>query len=179
MANCSLSGHEQRMGTSLAGLWGWSSPEVFPRLFSLFFPPTLQVFLSFYRETFSTLQSGSLMVTIHVVLMHHHCSLHRKRWAKFSPNLLPWDSCNNWWQSVLFLLLFCFAFPSPQDLSWFTGVVWVVEVQGSEVALLPDLSEIYCHPDKVFHRICWVPTAVVTALTCEIISKILSCHRTP
>ena len=51
--------------------------------------------------------------------------------------------------------------------------MWVVEVQGSEVALLPDLSEIHCLSfgggyfatlDKVFHRICWVPTAAVTEL---------------
>ena len=147
MANCSLSGHEQRMETSLAGLWGWSSSGVFPHFLSPFFSPTLQVFLSFYKRIFGTLQSGSLMVMIHVALTHHHCSLHRKRWAKYLPNLIPWDWCNNWWQSVLFLLLglvLGFFPPSQQDISWFTGVTWVVKVQGSKVTLLPDLSEIHC-----------------------------------
>lgn len=133
MTNCSLSGSEQRMGTSLTGPWGWSPTGIFPCLLLLGLIPTLQIFLSFYGGIFSGLQLGSLMVLPYVVSMHHHCFLYSKRWAKFSPNLLPWDSINNWWQSVFFLLLLWdFFAPSQEDITWFTGVVWVVEVQSSE-----------------------------------------------
>lgn len=62
-------------------------------------------FLVTSMPSLSPLQAGSPMVMTDAVLMHHHCFLHRKRWAKFSPTPFPWDSCKNRWCSGLFLLL--------------------------------------------------------------------------